>query len=226
MDKELLNECLASGMSLPAIGELTGKHPSTVGYWVARHGLVANGRERYAGRGGLTREQLEPLASEGLSLREISERLDRSPSTVQHWLRRHGLRTERGRRQLVPAADRPATVQGRCRVHGQTTLVRSGSSGHYRCGLCRSDRVKDRRRRIKAILVGEAGGCCVLCGYGRCVSALHFHHLDPEAKEFHLALGGMTRSLQRSRGEAAKCVLLCANCHAEVEAGVTSVPLR
>ena len=29
----------------------------------------------------------------------------------------------------------------------------------------------------------------------------------------------MTRSLERLREEAGKCVLLCANCHAEVESG-------
>ena len=32
------------------------------------------------------------------------------------------------------------------------------------------------------------------------------------------------RSLARCRQEAAKCVLLCANCHAEVEAGVAELP--
>jgi hypothetical protein len=31
---------------------------------------------------------------------------------------------------------------------------------------------------------------------------------------------GATRSLERNRREAAKCVLLCSNCHAEVEAGL------
>ena len=36
---------------------------------------------------------------------------------------------------------------------------------------------------------------------------------------------GVTRSLDRLREEATKCVLLCANCHAEVEAGVTRLPV-
>jgi hypothetical protein len=30
-------------------------------------------------------------------------------------------------------------------------------------------------------------------------------------------------ALEAARAEAAKCVLLCANCHAEVEAGVATV---
>jgi hypothetical protein len=36
----------------------------------------------------------------------------------------------------------------------------------------------------------------------------------------------VTRSLARARDEARKCVLLCANCHAEVEGGFTQLPLR
>jgi hypothetical protein len=77
---------------------------------------------------------------------------------------------------------------------------------------------------VKAILVEEAGGRCGLCGYDRCVGALAFHHLDPETKTFGLAEGGLARSLAQARAEAAKCILLCANCHAEVGAGLTVSP--
>ena len=52
--------------------------------------------------------------------------------------------------------------------------------------------------------------------------ALEFHHVNPSSKSFAIAPGGVTRSLDAARSEAAKCVLLCANCHAEVEAGLTS----
>ena len=84
--------------------------------------------------------------------------------------------------------------------------------------------VTDGRRRIKAILVAEAGGACVICGYDRYLGALQFHHLDPATKRFHLGLKGLTRAIDNVREEAKKCVLLCANCHAEVEGGVTTVP--
>lgn len=71
--------------------------------------------------------------------------------------------------------------------------------------------------------MAEAGGACRQCGYDRSAAALHFHHLDPSTKAFSIAAAGMTRSLERARAESAKCVLLCANCHAEVEAGVTEL---
>jgi hypothetical protein len=41
-----------------------------------------------------------------------------------------------------------------------------------------------------------------------------------------VGLEGVARSLVRARAEARKCVLLCANCHAEVEAGMASVALE
>jgi hypothetical protein len=77
---------------------------------------------------------------------------------------------------------------------------------------------------VKATLVEEGGGCCVICGYDRSLSALHFHHLDPTTKRMELSRSVM--SLDALREEARKCVLLCSNCHAEVEAGALEVPLE
>jgi hypothetical protein len=75
------------------------------------------------------------------------------------------------------------------------------------------------------MLVDEAGGKCAVCGFDEHPSALQFHHLDPSTKEFHLGHQGHTRGLARMRSEARKCTLLCANCHALVEAGVSKVPI-
>ena len=102
--------------------------------------------------------------------------------------------------------------------HGWTDFVIE-NSGRTRCRKCRMERVAEWRRRTKARLVQEAGGKCAACGYERCLAALQFHHLDPGKKSFALSLRGVTRSMDKLREEAAKCALLCANCHAEVEAG-------
>ncbi len=106
--------------------------------------------------------------------------------------------------------------------HGRAPFVLEGR-GYYRCCKCRSAAVANQRRKIKRKLVAEAGGACALCGYSNCLAALQFHHLDRSSKAFPLSLRGVTKSLQRIREEADKCVLLCANCHAEVEAGVTTM---
>lgn len=94
----------------------------------------------------------------------------------------------------------------------------------WRCLKCRAEAVVARRRSVKATLVAEAGGGCALCGYSRSMAALQFHHLDAAAKEFHISHRGVTRSIAAARAEARKCVLLCANCHAEVGAGVATIP--
>jgi hypothetical protein len=86
------------------------------------------------------------------------------------------------------------------------------------------ERVSTRRRKVKEILVDEAGGACAICGYKRFAGALQFHHLDPEDKEFAISRNGATLGIETLRAEAAKCVLLCANCHVEVEAGLASLP--
>jgi hypothetical protein len=79
---------------------------------------------------------------------------------------------------------------------------------------------------VKEILVRDAGGACAACGYSECLAALSFHHLDPGLKRFAVAGRGVTRSLDAAREEAKKCVLLCSNCHAEVEAGVRQLQAK
>jgi hypothetical protein len=105
-----------------------------------------------------------------------------------------------------------------CRIHGVGVHVRR-SDGYWRCRQCRIDAVAKRRRRVKEILVAEAGSRCVRCGFDEHLAGLQFHHLDRATKQFGLAHKGVTISIERAREEAAKCALLCANCHAGLEAG-------
>ena len=169
----------------------------------------------------MDRDVLVGLVEEGLSISAIAARLGSTPASVRTALRRHGLQTQQGakRQQSAQSARRGAArAELPCRHHGVTPHVLEGR-GRYRCLRCRSEQVARHRRRIKETLVAEAGGRCVLCGYDRCRAALQFHHVDPASKAFHLSHEGATRSMAAARAEAAKCVLLCANCHAEVEAG-------
>lgn len=227
MDRELLKRYLDDGLSLPQIGKLEGRDPSTVGYWVKKHGLVANGKDKYAPRGGCDKAGLERLVAEGLTLHEMADRLGRSSSTVRHWLQKHGLKTSRarGRRVAALAALQAGerSFEWECSKHGQTTF-HVWAPGRSRCARCSSDAVTKRRRTVKDVLVEEGGGECRICGYKKCVAALQFHHADPTTKRFSISGGGWTRAINELRQEAKKCVLLCATCHAEVEAGVTECP--
>lgn len=225
MEKEFLKQQLAEGRSLEYIAKLVGKHPSTIGYWAKRYGLVPLGRAKHAAIGPVPRELLEELIADGLSVGEIGAVLGRERSSVRYWLERHGLKTERAarRRAGVDDVEQPRSVIATCKRHGRTRFVLEGR-GYYRCAQCRMEAVANRRRKVKQILVREAGGKCTLCGFDRHPAALQFHHLDPAEKSFSLSLRGVTRSIDKLRAEAQKCVLLCSNCHALVEVGELKAP--
>jgi cytochrome c553 len=62
-----------------------------------------------------------------------------------------------------------------------------------------------------------------VCGYDRCIINLHFHHVDPSTKELLLS-AQIGQSLATLQKEAKKCVLVCANCHGEIETGMIESP--
>lgn len=221
MDRASLEGFLSQDLSLAEIGRRVGLHESTVGYWVKRHGLKAANRDQHAARGGLARDQLKELVEAGLSSSQIAAELDRSKTTVMHWLKEYGLRTQWAERRRASNDRQPRLVLS-CPQHGMTVFRRRATGG-YRCARCRAEAVARRRRKVKRVLVDEAGGRCVVCGYDRCITALEFHHRVPAEKSFSLSHPGVGRSLEKARAEAGKCVLLCANCHAEVEAGAITL---
>jgi transposase len=215
-ERDRLAALVSAGSSLEQIAERVGRHPSTVGYWLKRHGLEAAHADRHARRGAPDRELLEKLASSGATLREMGQSLNRSITTIRYWL---GVwEIARPSRSKVDPAIAPLWTERRCQTHGWTRF-RLESTGYYRCSRCRQAAVSKRRRKVKSMLVEESGGRCVACGYDRCQAALQFHHVDPTTKSFSLSQEGVTRGLELAREEVAKCVLLCATCHAEVESG-------
>lgn len=80
--------------------------------------------------------------------------------------------------------------------------------------------VAKRRKRIKEMAITLLGGKCLFCGYKRCNDALDFHHVDEKNKKFGLSKDGITRSWQKVKVEIQKCILVCANCHREIHAGL------
>ena len=52
---------------------------------------------------------------------------------------------------------------------------------------------------------------------------LHFHHVDPSTKAFALSVA-TGKALAKLQEEAKKCVLVCANCHGEIESRVIPSP--
>ena len=159
MDRETLAARLAEGRSIESIARETGRAPSTVAYWVNKYGLMSQHAARHAPRGGIERDQLEALVEEGLSVRQIAARCDVSATTVRHWLQR--LRAQDAARALRPA--RPAEARTRfsrnAARHGWGSIRPPWRDGRVPLrALQRRRPSPTRRRRVKEILVAEAGG--------------------------------------------------------------------
>jgi hypothetical protein len=127
--------------------------------------------------------------------------------------------------------DRRAVVDGLCRLHyarrrtGKklSDYIRvvdplrscnvDGCDGkHYGAGFCRRHYNALRVAQVKSDLISMFGGKCEDCKTAHHYSAMDFHHVDPEEKEWavsELLSYGVDRALK----EAEKCILLCANCH-------------
>jgi hypothetical protein len=77
-----------------------------------------------------------------------------------------------------------------------------------------SQTIRSLRRKLE--LIDLFGGSCARCGYSKNISALHFHHLDANLKEFKLDSRILSnRNWESILAEVSKCELLCSNCHAE-----------
>jgi hypothetical protein len=144
---------------------------------------------------------LADLLNQRLSTKMISAKLGRSEKTVLYWERKYG---------LSPAF--ASFGNGR-----RTRSLKEMSEAMIKEPIV-------HRRRIKARAIKYKGGRCVICGYDRCNAALEFHHLDKALKSFGFSRNGIIRSWDSIVKELDKCVLICANCHREVEAGVRAIP--
>lgn len=78
------------------------------------------------------------------------------------------------------------------------------------CSSCYTTIIRQNRiKRLKDMF----GGKCSICGYNKCQQALCFHHINPDEKKMDFS---GSRSWESLIEEANKCVLVCANCHAEI----------
>ena len=78
------------------------------------------------------------------------------------------------------------------------------------------DKKRGRRRyfteKTKAIKL--LGGKCQICGYNKSLAALHFHHIDKKKEKIGRLFWGAKK--EKVMSELKKCILVCANCHAEI----------
>lgn len=103
-------------------------------------------------------------------------------------------------------------LSGRQRRFCSRTCKNRDTNNRHQNYACQQDRGLTRKQKLLAL----AGSCCAQCGYGRNPAALVWQHLDPGKKSFSMDLRSLSnRKYEELADEAAKCIVLCANCHAE-----------
>ena len=86
--------------------------------------------------------------------------------------------------------------------------------------------VSEYRRSLKMRAVQHMGSVCFACGRLGPRAIFDFHHWDAATKSFGIGQDGIPRRWDKVAAELQKCVMLCANCHREVHAGVRQLDKR
>lgn len=76
--------------------------------------------------------------------------------------------------------------------------------------------IKSQKRKKEKAVQAFGGKCCI-CGYDRCLGALEFHHVDRNTKQVSPSYIILRWAWERIKTELDKCILVCANCHREIE---------
>lgn len=170
---------------------------------------------------------LEQLISEGKSQRQIAKELECSQSNVRHWLTVHNLSTSKQpyNRNFSETTNEFTKTCGLCGIEKDLSEYRKRDNGNpvSYCKECHTSYTIQRRRYIKLRAIEYKGGECHVCGYDKYPGALQFHHLDPNEKDFHISQKGHSRSWKSVKGELDKCIMVCANCHVEIHAGIVQL---
>lgn len=168
----------------------------------------------------------------GLSARKVAEKYQVSKATVSNFINQAGVS-----RWVQPVEVTPELLD-KMQSDYDNGLSKKAIARKYKLRfsklfeLCKQksiplssySMVKKHRHKVKEELVLFKGGECQICGYNKCIRALEFHHLNPNEKDFTISPSCSYQSLEQLKSEASKCILVCANCHREIHAGVTQVP--
>lgn len=116
--------------------------------------------------------------------------------------------------------NKPDGLQNACK-----TCRREIDADAWRNSPNRKKIIKETSDRMvtqaKALILSAKASGCVSCGETE-PCALDFHHLDPSEKDYEVSHMHKL-SLKKIQNELDKCIVLCANCHRKVHAGLIKV---
>lgn len=168
----------------------------------------------------MDKKVLAQLVGQGMTIRQIGQKLHTSYTNVRYWLRKFSLKTNVGLRW-----SKEAKLRCHCSACGETDSTKFYGHRVGMCGKCYNNYIIKQGRQKKMRIVRLLGGACKLCGYNKCLASLTVHHKDPQKKDVgwnHYR----SWSWSRIKRELKKCILVCANCHGEIhsKAGVVQWP--
>jgi len=169
----------------------------------------------------MDKELLEKLINENLSTRQIGTKIGKSQSSIKHWLKKYGLKTnfnlyhktEYGSHKWCTKCQKDCPID-----HFYNS--KSKPNGYAYCKSCLNNLTVEKQRKLKRRCIEYKGGECVVCGYNKYEGAMDFHHVNPEEKDFTISRH-KNKSFEKIKKELDKCILLCNRCHQEVEGGFT-----
>lgn len=173
-------------------------------------------------------QDIQDSYSKGESLNSIKNRLSISKATASYYINKAGLSRYRTPVKLTKGLldnmqkdyDSGMTLKEISRKYKVCINRLQELNRHLSNPLSGYEILKRRRHRIKEELVNYKGGKCEICGYNKCIAALDFHHLDPKEKDFGIAQSSSYKNMNILKSEIDKCILVCANCHREIHAGI------
>lgn len=169
----------------------------------------------------IEKSQLQKYVEDGLSQREIAEKIMCSPTTVGRHMRKHGFTSKR---KNGPRAGSKPFVCKSCGEKNPSKFRKQWHGPSYsKCKKCHSIEQSNRYTKRREDAIQYMGGSCCMCGYCKYNGSLHFHHLDPSEKDpnwKHLK----SHPLKKITKELEKCILVCANCHGEIHGGIKGPP--
>lgn len=157
----------------------------------------------------MEKEMLIKLINEEMSGYDIAKKLNCSQTNIRYWLKKYNLKTIKPTKKKCPKCKKIKILDefySRRGIHG----------GSVYCIECSNDEGKERARNFKKKCVEYKGGECENCGYSKYIGALHFHHKDPNEKDFSLSRVKSHSFDDKVKKELDKCLLVCANCHSEI----------
>jgi len=164
----------------------------------------------------MTKEDLEKEINKFSSQREIAAKFGKSQSSIKYWLKKYNLKTKNKSDREYKLCPRCEETKNKSEFYNR----RNGNGNSSYCKKCSNDQVTERQIKYKLECINYKGGECVECGYKKSYTALEFHHTDPSKKDFNIALYHCHTFGNKIKEELDKCILVCANCHREIHAGI------